>query len=432
MSSKPIVSLDGVEKTYYLYKRPLDLLLRKVFTNKARNLELVHALKKITFDVNSGETLGIVGHNGSGKSTLLQIIAGTLSPSAGTCKTRGRISALLELGAGFNPEFTGKENAQISASIMGLTSTEFENKLPEIVEFSELSEFINRPVKTYSSGMYVRLAFSVAISIDPDIFIIDEALAVGDVRFQRKCFRKIESLKQQGVAILFVTHSPQTVVNICDRAILLEHGKIVEIGDPKVITNHYMQRMLTESSKPNNSQCGSHDSNNPDNDLCKTRQGYNQAEYRYGDGAARIIDFRFEDGGEQLPSFESQGTIKLDMLVKYHESIEGIIYAITVKTIGGTELYSTNSEFQEKTIEDRRTDQIVKVGFKISAHLVKGDYFISLGVVQNKKGEDIRVLDRRYDLIHFSIKGDDRAIGLVNLDVTINENNSSIDTLAIS
>ena len=429
MSSNVAIQLKGIEKTYYLYKRPLDLLIRQLVGKKAQDVETVSALKDISFEVKPGETLGIVGHNGSGKSTLLQIIAGTVTPSAGLCITEGRVSALLELGAGFNPEFTGVENARISASIMGLSSEEFEQKLPEIIEFSELAEFIHRPVKTYSSGMYVRLAFSVAISVEPDILIIDEALAVGDVRFQRKCFRKIETLKENNVAILFVTHSPQTLVNICDRAILLEHGEIVEIGDPKMVTNHYMQRMLADQIKqPGLSQTDSLPSNLHD-DLCQLRPGYNQAEHRYGDGTAKIIDFMLATDAHQLPVYRSRDLIKLDVLVRFDEAIENIIYGLTIKTIGGTELYNTNTKFQDVETEICEAGNLVQVSFEFTANLIKGDYFISLGVVQDQKDRNVRVLDRRYDLIHLAIDDDSKAIGIADLDATIAERKTSAETL---
>ena len=213
MSSELLVTVENLTKAYQSYRKPIHRLWQSLSGDKLNLNEEFIALQDVSLELRRGETVGIVGKNGSGKSTLLQIVAGTLQETSGEVHTKGRISALLELGAGFNPDFTGMENARLNASILGLSREEFRAKLPDIVEFSGLGEFMHRPVKTYSSGMYVRLAFAVAINMQPDILIIDEALAVGDIRFQRKCFRRLEELKNQGVAILFVTHSTESIIN---------------------------------------------------------------------------------------------------------------------------------------------------------------------------------------------------------------------------
>jgi len=243
INSTPVIEVQNITKCYETYKKPIHRLWQSLAPKKKLYQEF-WALKGIDLTVYKGETVGIVGRNGSGKSTLLQVITGILQSTSGTCETTGRISALLELGAGFNPEFTGLENARLNASIMGLTRDEFHQKLPDIVEFCGLGDFLHRPVKTYSSGMFVRLAFAVAINMNPDILIVDEALAVGDVRFQRKCFRRIDQLKEQGVSILFVTHSTDSVLQYCDRAVMLNEGELKLIGSPKQVVQAYLEMMF--------------------------------------------------------------------------------------------------------------------------------------------------------------------------------------------
>jgi len=248
--SAPVITVTQVTKCYQSYQKPIHRLWQSFAKNKKFYQEF-WALKGVDLTVKKGETVGIVGKNGSGKSTLLQIIAGILQPTSGRFETHGRISALLELGAGFNPEFTGMENARLNASIMGLSRDEFHEKLPDIVEFCGLGEFLHRPVKTYSSGMFVRLAFAVAINMNPDILIVDEALAVGDVRFQRKCFRRLDELKEKGVSILFVTHSTDSVLKYCDRAIMLDEGELKMTGTPKQVVQTYLEMMFASDVKVN-------------------------------------------------------------------------------------------------------------------------------------------------------------------------------------
>lgn len=247
----PVLRVDGLRKCYLVYAQPRDRLRQFILPRAARLLgrparayyREFWALQGVSFSVAPGETVGIVGRNGSGKSTLLQLICGTLSPSGGTVEVDGRIAALLELGSGFNPEFSGRENVFLNAAILGLTRAQTEARLPEILAFAEIGEFIDQPVKTYSSGMVVRLAFAVAIHVEPQLLVIDEALSVGDERFQRKCFARIEAMRRAGVAVLFVSHSAGTVVELCDRALLLDGGELLAAGEPKRVVAAY-QKLL--------------------------------------------------------------------------------------------------------------------------------------------------------------------------------------------
>ena len=253
MSSNPppasdiAITLRDVSKSYVLFERPEDRLKqmvvprleRLVGREPRRYFRDFAALSGVSFDIRRGETVGIVGRNGSGKSTLLQIVCGTLQPTAGAVEVRGRIAALLELGAGFNPEFTGRENVFLNASILGVPAKEMEWRFDEIARFADIGPFLDQPVKTYSSGMYMRLAFATAVNVDPDILVVDEALAVGDEAFQRKCFARMEQIKESGGTILFVSHGAQTVVQLCTRAILIDGGELILQGRPKMVTDQY-------------------------------------------------------------------------------------------------------------------------------------------------------------------------------------------------
>jgi len=239
-----VLRTSGLGKCFQTYERPVHRLVQALYKDKKKLYEEFWALRDVSIEVGKGETFGLIGKNGSGKSTLLQLVAGTLTPSQGSVDINGRISAILELGAGFNPEFTGIENARLNAAILGMSREEVDSKLPGITEFSELGDFVYRPVKTYSSGMYIRLAFSISINMEPEVLIIDEALAVGDVRFQRKCFRKLEQMRTNGVTILFVTHATDSVIALCDRALLLDNGEVQSVGDPKHVVNQYLESMF--------------------------------------------------------------------------------------------------------------------------------------------------------------------------------------------
>ena len=244
MSSEPAISVSHLSKFYQLYAQPSDRLKQFLWRGKRQYFREFWSLRDVSFDVAKGEVLGIIGRNGAGKSTLLQLLCGTLTPSSGHVKVQGRIAALLELGSGFNPEFTGRENVYLSASIMGLSRQEIEERFEEIVDFSGIGDFIDQPIKTYSSGMYVRLAFSVATSVNPDILVVDEALSVGDGEFARKSFDRIRAMKEAGKTILFCSHSLYQVEAFCDRVLWLDHGHIRLFGNPGEVVQNYTLSLL--------------------------------------------------------------------------------------------------------------------------------------------------------------------------------------------
>lgn len=241
-----MITVHTLTKIYKIYENPSDRLKEAVFRHTKKHKEF-HALKNVSFSINKGETIGIVGRNGSGKSTLLKILSGVLTPTEGSISIRGRVSAILELGAGFNLEYTGRENIYLNGTLQGKSRKEMDLRINEILSFAELGEFIDQPVKTYSSGMFARLAFAVAINVDPDILIVDEALAVGDMKFQAKCFRKFEDLKEKGVTILFVGHDVSSIRKFCDRTMWLHNGELISIGDTLAVTAEYMEFMNTDS-----------------------------------------------------------------------------------------------------------------------------------------------------------------------------------------
>jgi lipopolysaccharide transport system ATP-binding protein len=249
MSSNIAIKVDNLSKCFQIYDKPRDRLMQMLARGRKQYFREFWALNGVSFEIKRGETVGIVGRNGSGKSTLLQLICGTLNPTGGTVETFGRIAALLELGSGFNPEFTGRENVYMNAAVLGLTVPEIDARFDEIVAFADIGDFIEQPVKTYSSGMMVRLAFAVAINVDPEILIVDEALSVGDELFQRKCFSRIEAIRAKGATILFVSHAGSTIVELCDSAILMDAGEKLAVGAPKQIVGRYQKLLYAPADK---------------------------------------------------------------------------------------------------------------------------------------------------------------------------------------
>ncbi|NND81966.1 MAG: ABC transporter ATP-binding protein [Gammaproteobacteria bacterium] len=416
----PVIEVQQITKCYQTYRKPIHRLWQS-FAGQRKLYDEFWALKGVDLTVYKGETVGIVGKNGSGKSTLLQIITGILQASGGECRTQGRISALLELGAGFNPEFTGMENARLNASIMGLTREEFHQKLPDIVEFCGLDEFLHRPVKTYSSGMFVRLAFAVAINMNPDILIVDEALAVGDVRFQRKCFRRLDELKEAGVSILFVTHSTDSVLQYCDRAIMLDEGELKLTGSPKEVVQAYLEMMFesdADVSEPKVIDAGDYDVDfDPTQDHCIAQASYNANEHRWGDGRAKICHYQLLQNGAHCNGLVQRGDrLSIRMSVLFEQGVSDLIYGITVKTNDGNAIYGTNSRLVGKLPTDQEAGELVQIEFELSLQLLAGDYFISLGVAQDHADKDNIAVDRRYDMIHLHVRETPDAFGIAALD----------------
>lgn len=442
MSSDVAVRVDGLSKCYHIYDRPQDRLTQSLMPRIHRLLSLPEkryfrefwALRNVSFEIPKGQTIGIIGQNGSGKSTLLQMICGTLTPSSGRIETEGRVAALLELGSGFNPEFSGRDNVYMNAALLGLEKKEIEDRFDDIVRFADIGKFIDEPVKSYSSGMMVRLAFSVQAQIDPDILIVDEALAVGDAKFQAKCFDRLKQLKESGTSILLVTHSSEQIVTHCDSAILLEKGEVLERGNTKSVVNRYHDVLFGTGQITLDPNVAQPDPRplavelNPrhlstDIDLFSSRAGYNPYEYRWGDKAAAILDFHLSCEGESYPvSVKSGAQMDVELSVHYRKRLINPIFGLTVKNKEGVTLYGSNSELlsQSKMRDTGEVGTNVLIRASFYANLAPGDYFISLGIA-TRDGETIIPHDRRYDSIHFVVRSPEPFFGLARLDLAISE-----------
>lgn len=433
MSSDYAIKVENISKCYQIYDQPVDRL-KQMFSKSGRKYyREFWALRDISFEVKKGETVGIVGRNGSGKSTLLQIICGTLNPTSGEVTTNGRIAALLELGSGFNPEFSGRDNVYMNAALLGLSKSEIEEKFDSIIDFADIGQFIDQPVKTYSSGMMVRLAFAVQAQIEPEILIVDEALAVGDAKFQARCFERLKQLKQNGTSILLVTHSTEQIVTHCSRAVLIDSGLVKDIGEPRQVTNYYLDLLFGRSVKPkvNQNQSIEFHQNVSDGDIIVLSQSEdiflerpnsNNLSYRWGDQKAIILDYILSSEGINYPPTLRSGTkIELSMSVRFVEEIFRPIIGFTVKNKEGVTVYGTNTELleSEDIMSTGSKDSVEIINMSFTCNLAPGDYFISLGVA-SKASEDVEPHDRRYDAIHIHVEPDKTMFGLSNMNLTMN------------
>ena len=437
------IRIQKLSKCFHIYDAPRDRL-KQFLVPRIRQIvgrppgqyfKEFWALNDINFEVKRGETLGVVGRNGSGKSTLLQIICGTLTPTGGTVETYGRIGALLELGSGFNPEFTGRENVYLNGAVHGMTRDEIDQRFDSIASFADIGAFIDQPVKTYSSGMTVRLAFAVQAQIDPDILIVDEALSVGDARFQTKCFERLRQLKENGTSILLVTHSSEQVVTHCNRALLLSNGQQLETGSSRVVINRYMdllfgkEKVAREPASPNsmgmNTAASADDAASKASfdlsvleDQFASRANYSPHEYRWGDGTASILDFYLAADESPYPTAVASGQkIVLALTVRFFKTLVKPILGVTIKTKEGVQVYGSNSDLLELDMQDLgQAGSVAQITSEFICRLAPGDYFISLGLA-TLSGEGAVPHDRRYDSIHLAVRPNPAFFGLVNLNL---------------
>lgn len=418
------IGIDGIGKDYRIYRRPLDRMVELISRGRNVRHTRFRALEDISFDVRKGETMGLVGPNGSGKSTLLEILCGTLSPTVGTVTCSGRIAALLELGAGFNPDFTGRENVYLNASIMGIDHRRVDDTFRDIEAFAGIGQYIDRPVKTYSSGMYVRLAFAAAINMDPDILVVDEALSVGDISFQRKCYRHFQEMQRRGVTILFVTHAMELIRAHCHRAVYIAGGRIRALGDPREVVHEYLNDTfsipdVTMGARSSNGD-RSPEQESADPDRCPTRTSYNGSEYRWGNRHAEIVDYEIHAAGRTDPRVIERGDrTRITVTTLFHRNLENVIYGLTVKTVDGITVYGANTRARGFPEINRRAGVLDKVVFEFVAHLLPGEYFFSLGVAVDDDSVDNLAVDRRYDLIHLSVEGGEADFGIADLEACI-------------
>ncbi len=462
----PAVSIRDVTKVYTIWNDPAERLVHvlkhSLGLRRATPPRQFHAVRNVSLEIAPGECLGIIGRNGAGKSTLLQMIAGTVQPSTGSVTIRGRVAALLELGSGFNPDFSGRENILMNAAILGLSKAVVAARYDSIVEYSGIREFIEQPVRTYSSGMTLRLAFSVCVHVDADILIIDEALAVGDARFQFKCHATLEQMLKEGRTIIFVSHDTNAVKRMCRTAVLLERGEMLLKGSPNDVTNIYTKLItsphgleaIREDLAALRQQQESGDRiaasgeippaptpspgallppspaaslvssvallpsgmapSATENLLAeeRTHQQISDKEYAYGGEEGQITSVVLSDhAGKPRLSFIAGETIRIQIACEAHQAVAAPIYALTLKDVRGQEIYGTNTYFQNQTPPDVPAGSRAEVTFTVVLNVLPGVYFFSLGWVRLVNG-DVHVIHRRYDVLRFDVHPRDKSFGL--------------------
>lgn len=396
MENRNAIEVSHIKKTYMLYDRNRDRLKDALGLSKKVLGREHRALDDVSFEVKQGETVGIIGTNGSGKSTILKIITGVLNPTDGKVNVNGRISALLELGAGFNQEYTGIENVYLNGTMIGFTKEEIDAKLDDILAFADIGDFVYQPVKTYSSGMFVRLAFAVAINIEPEILIVDEALSVGDVFFQTKCYHKFEEFKKMGKTILFVSHDLGSVGKYCDRVILLNKGKKLAEGEPKEMIDLYKRVMAEEKAGGGEKKEEGHVV--AEGEKWMDSMILNPDKQEYGDKKAEIVDFGIFDSEDKITNTVTKfEEFSMKMKVHFHEDVINPIFAFAIRDLKGTDLTGTNSmiEGEEFGMVEAGTD--LTVTFRQSLPLQKGQYLIQLGLT-GYNGDELEVHHRLYDI----------------------------------
>lgn len=415
MDKNTAICVDHVSKMYKLYNKPSDRLKESLGLTRKKNYQERYALNDVSFEVKRGETVGIIGTNGSGKSTILKIITGVLSPTRGNAAVEGRISALLELGAGFNMEYTGVENIYLNGTMMGFSEEEINARLDDILAFADIGDYVHQPVKTYSSGMFVRLAFAVAINIDPEILIVDEALSVGDVFFQAKCYRKFEEFKKEGRTILFVSHDLGSITKYCDRAILLNQGDKIFEGTPKEAVDIY-KKVLVHQFDPSELETDSRMNDVEDVSAnWKDSVEVNPQLIEYGEKSAEIVDYAILDDQGLITNTLMKGTeFSVRMKVLFHEEIREPIYAFTIKNLKGIEITGTNTMYEKAEVQGKKAGEYQEVTFTQRLDLQGGEYLISLGCTGYRNGE-FAVYHRLYDVCSLMVISDRNTVGYYDM-----------------
>ncbi len=431
------ISVCDVRKKYRLFDSPMERLKEALHPFRKHYHREFWALNGVSVDVPKGQTIGILGRNGSGKSTLLQIIAGILQPTSGSVMVQGRVSALLELGAGFNPEFTGRENVMLNGAITGVPREEMVARMPEIEAFADIGEFFDQPVKTYSSGMFVRVAFAAAINVDPDILIVDEALAVGDGKFQQRCFSKFKEFQRLGVTIVFVTHDIESIVKHCQRAILLNAGQIVHDGHPTVTVRHYIDLMEgrvgsslgVDQKRSLDAEPREHVLTNAqesvlqrfvservDEDGCARRRSYNPNEYHQTSQSAVIVDYLLmTDDQVDLTHIRSGEVLDIVIKVLFRHEVEQPCFGLSVKTQDGVTIYALNSFWTGSKLRGATSGEYRVVRFRTPMRISPGDVFLDFGVDETTTYNSYRNITRRMAVAHIVVLSTHTFHGIADL-----------------
>jgi len=401
--STPVLRVDGVSKKFC---RSLRRSLRYGLFDLARELggasgrprelrpDEFWAVRDVSFELMPGECLGLIGHNGAGKTTLLKMLTGLIKPDRGRIESRGKVAALIALGAGFNPVLSGRENIYVNGALLGMNRREIDAKLEAIIDFSGIARFIDAPVQSYSSGMVVRLGFAIASAIEPDVLILDEVLAVGDMAFQAKCHTRLHEVRRSGGALILVTHSMEQVAHHCSRALLLHGGEVAATGTPAAVVGAYLAQSGRGTEARSTAGSGS----------AEALPHYNHAETRWGDGRAMIIDMDLRQAGEAWPSALVRGApVTLTMTVRFEDDIAFPIYGLTIKTTTGVQVFNTNSRaLAASTTSARRRGEVVRAAFELQPNLPTGEYLLSLGVASEETG-NVVPHDRRYDCLKIAV-----------------------------
>ena len=416
-----IIEINNLTKSYKMYNSKKARMLEAILPKCNKHTEF-KALNELNLEVKKGEVLGILGKNGAGKSTLLKIITGVAVQTSGSIKVKGKISSLLELGTAFNMELTGEENIYQHGQVRGLTKKEIEEKKQEIIDFADIGDHLYQPVKTYSSGMFARLAFACAINVDPDILIVDEVLSVGDMAFQLKCFKKFEEFKKKGKTILFVTHNVSDVLKNCNRAIILEHGNKTFDGDvkegvelyKKIITGNDDRKKQKEKEKQKEIKVKNKEE---DKDSWKIHFNQNPNLIEYGNLNAEVIDYGiFDENGNYLNSVDNEKEIILKSKVKFNKEIDNPIFTMTIKNFNGIEIAGTNSMIEKIYPGKFNAGDIAIAEFKQVLPIAPGPYTLSFSCTHiNSKGE-LEVLNRKYEALLIEIMSNKDCVGIVKLD----------------
>jgi ABC-type polysaccharide/polyol phosphate transport system ATPase subunit len=412
--------IEKVSKQYRIYERPGDRLKESLTRGLLRRHKEFWALRDINFEIEAGTTVGIIGPNGCGKSTLLQIISGTLAPTHGDVRHEGRIAALLELGAGFDPEFTGVENVYMNAGLLGLSRRETDLLFPAIERFAEIGPFLYQPVKTYSSGMYVRLAFAIAASVEPDILIIDEALAVGDAVFQHRCLRRINELHERGATVLFVSHDAAAVRALCSRAILMKAGSVIADGKPAEVLNVYqkivMERELAFETESAEAEVAT--GTKQDNNLTPLSYAY-----RHGDGSAEILGAELTDARHaKVEIVETGESLKLRVLVRFRREVESPVIGFLLRNSHGIHAYGTNTKEQQLDFGTVKAGETLEVNYSFNCWLGVDQYTISLAV-HSREGQAYDWLDAA---LFLKVTSMSLTEGIANLNASVTANHRAL------
>ncbi|BAZ67920.1 ATPase [Fischerella sp. NIES-4106] len=419
MGEEIAISLKNISKCYKRYASPVDKL-KEILLRGQNHAQDFWALRDINLEIPKGETVGIIGQNGSGKSTLLQIVAGTLTPTTGEVWVNGRVSALLELGSGFNPEFTGRQNIFFNGQILGLSKEQIEAKFDDIAGFAEIGDFIEHPVKTYSSGMVVRLAFAVIANTEPSILIVDEALSVGDARFQARCMKRIREMKDQGVTLLFVSHDSSSVKMLCKTAVLMNHGRVLEIGKPKEVVNHYIAILSSDQTednrtKPENESLSEEIESIESDDFVVGKE-QKKALHRHGNKLATINSIKITDlDNQEISKVESGSTFQVLISLEAKAELSDLVVGISLRNLMGLVIYGTNTYLKGCNLLKLRAGENLQVCFQIPCYLNKGVYTFTVGV-HSEEGISYDWID---ELVVFEVTNSISCDGVVDLNSII-------------